>query len=311
MIIHTTEELSVHLPITISFDFDIIRSDIKRAEDAFLKPYLGESMYSILNNWTIDKPEDIRLEKLYEFAAPVVAKFAYSYYLPKSAVQTSSAGIHRIETETERSLYKYQYIELEKSAKADGYQALETMLMFLEKTADKYPEWAYSKEVKDLRESLLPESGLFNFFVPISNSSVLFWHLKNYIVKEQKEYISKRLGENLLNRLISQDEAETKDLLYYSRKVLALRSLQKAFPYLNISYGEGGFFMPITTAAEQNLEAKGAPLDNRLELMMMRINDELRIAINELASEVKKLTSAANQEQPILNKKDSTTFFSI
>lgn len=309
MIVYSTDQLAEFLPLTVSFNFEIIESDIKRAENAYLLPYLGNSMYNLLEAWTVDRPADSRLEKLWKFAAAVVSKFAYSFYLPKSVVQSSSAGIHRIETETERGLYKYQYVELLKSANDDAYQALEMMLKFLEKNADIYPEWAYSEEVKSVRSSLLSEAGLFNFFVPISQSSILFWKLKDYIVKEQKEYLAKRLGENLMNRLITQKEPE--NLLYLSRKLLALRALQKALPFLNISYGEGGFYMPITTSAEQNIEAKGAPLDNRLQLMIMRVDEELKIAQNDLVNEVKRITYANYGIEKPLNKKGDTTFFSL
>lgn len=143
-------------------------------------PWLGLTYYQFLVAGSGLTGNDTALLPYVKRALAQLTMYEYSKV---GGVEFSESGMHRIETDSRKSAYRYQEREYRDDMREKGYNALEDMLLFLDTNKANYATWAASDEglahrtpllnyAKDFRLLMLPDCDRFTYEAirPIINS---------------------------------------------------------------------------------------------------------------------------------------------
>jgi hypothetical protein len=144
---------------------------LREAEENYLHPAVGTDLCAALAEPTSTVPEAAALLVLLQRA---VAHFAVAAYLPKAAVQVTPNGLVQVAGDKQKKADAEAVEALRRSLVKTGYHNVEKALVFLEKNAQQFPQWAGSEAYTLAHESLCVSASVFNQYVFIGGSRRLF-----------------------------------------------------------------------------------------------------------------------------------------
>jgi hypothetical protein len=192
MLIKTINEVKDVLPVGAANNYARLKPHFEAAELAFIKPLLGTSMYDELQEFYDDyepaePPGDELSEEHTEAISDTVAllkkvqhaisHLAYFLGFDLLNIQVSDMGFKRSESETAKTLFKYQEDNLRDFFKTTGFNALDNILLFLEENISSFGEFASAPNYTVLKTSFIPNTSVFNDIVFIHNSRIIFLRL--------------------------------------------------------------------------------------------------------------------------------------
>lgn len=145
MLFTTIAQVKTHIGggANISLELDSINPTFTDVADIFLRPYLGQSTFDALAAYVAADytPTDAALDALLPLARAPLAGFGVAEYSKIGNLQFGEAGLFRMESDDKRTPFKYQENEYRSTLRTQGYNALERMILWLEKNKADYPDW--------------------------------------------------------------------------------------------------------------------------------------------------------------------------
>lgn len=277
MLIKNIEEVRKVLPINISLDFNNFKPDLERAEEDEVIPLLGQALYDDLQV-KYDLAALTPMEtKLLAYCHRIVCNLAYTYFLPKVQVQTSSQGVHIVSTDTKKTAFQWQIRDMLDSHTNAAYDAVEKAMAFLDANIPDFPDWALSNTYTAISGLLIANIKELENCISIRASFRLFRELIPQIRKWDAE-LRKTADPNTL----------TPAALASAKRYVAYMSVAEV---RGLSIDNGGLFL--RKASSNDVQGKESP------------------ALAEVLAFQNKLKADAKAELEIVNKEVNPTSNSV
>jgi len=263
-------ELRKYIPnINTTFDFEKLRNFINSSAEKYIKPVLGTETF----NYLVDYYENEKLPQYQGSGSGSGSgsggssddlKTAYDKLLNKSQYALASlsvfkgyhllnlkigdSGIHIEQPEGTRGTFKYEETEIKNSLKAEGYNALDTILEFLESNKVLFPEWVQSNSYTISRSLIINSATDFNKYYPRINSSrLVFLSLMPYIQMVEDFNILPSIGrayyDELKKQILDNDISEDNELIINKLKfAVANLAIWKGINELSVNIADKGVF---------------------------------------------------------------------
>lgn len=279
MLFKTKAEVSALIPVTNAFTLQAFGDFLERAEEKYIIPFLSRREHEVLQNSYQNGTLSTEQTALLKIVQRVAANFAYLLYLPWANVQSGDGGLHRIETEKFKPLFKYERGDLKKSCLTAGYEAIEQMLFYLEAKKNDFPSWAASSSYTLANEYFIKNATDFSKYVDISESRYLFFKLKSIISRIETFTIAPILGTTLFEEMKQQNisdtfSAENRKLIPFIQPAIAHSVMADAILELPINIESNGAYT-FKFVADDDTSSKQTSADNHLSAY---INQQKTIA---------------------------------
>ena len=177
--------------------YETMEGPLFQAWAFFLEPVLGsmlcDQLTSIFGN---ENPSDIEKQAL-RFAQDALANLALWYDFDELNTRLTDQGHQRQETESFKSLYKYQEDSLRASYRNKGFNALDRLLFLFNKNGEHFPGWAEAPAKVALSARIVRSTQEVDEVVFINNSAIIFLRLQPILKKLEQTFVPVLLGQKL------------------------------------------------------------------------------------------------------------------
>lgn len=142
-------------------------------------------------------------QRLIEIAQRANAIIAFWFDYDEMQLLIDDSGTHRQESETQKSLFKYQEQNLKDSWKTKGFSALDNLLEYLEVNITDFPEFKKSANYTLSQKEIVRSTREVDNVYWINNSRILFLRLKPHFRIVTETIIAPRLGDIYTEMLTS------------------------------------------------------------------------------------------------------------
>lgn len=203
MLINNTDEYKAYIPVNITLDFDDIRPKVSLVEREIIQRLFSLAVYNRLT--AIESglsTEELALKKL---LAESVAHLALLEYIPFAQLQISSSGIQITSNDSMKTAFEWQIDELKTTCSKQGWAAIESALEYCETLpdGDLKTAWTTSISYQNTQDQLIPTLNLFQKFVHLHHSRILFNKLSPIRIQQQDEVIIPAVGSTLWEKILS------------------------------------------------------------------------------------------------------------
>jgi hypothetical protein len=281
LLLSSITEIKTILPIGTGNDFNRLRPHLQNAETAYIKPLLGTNMYDELcefyENYPYAEPtevQEITGELLLKVQHAIIhlAYFAGFDFLNVSA---TDMGFSRIESQTSKSLFRYQEDNLRTYFKDSGFNMLDEILLFLEENISSFSEFELSDTYTVLKSAFIQTASVFHGIYFISNSRLTFLRLQPHIKFIEETVIRPLLGSDTYNEIKSgmiTDPVPSKvvGVLPYIRTPLAYLSAALLMEESGADLTDRGLYFSATIASTQDSRNITPAAADRIALLVAR-----------------------------------------
>ena len=271
------DELKKYLSVNNSFTIKSLAPYITPAVDKYIKESISEDQYDALvtaYEGTPSAEQTALIEKL----QPALANFAMYIYLPFSEVNITDAGISRQESANFKTAYANQVEKLSSSLIEMGYDALETMLEFMEANEDDYPLWVASDAYTKNKAHFINDSKEFNKHYSIKRGRQTFRAIQTVMEDVELLFIKPAIGvdyyDELLNLILTKAGIPAVD-------APALLLLRKALAHLTISEALAQSWVRLTANGVTFIEHTNA---SNKEIQKTATNDQMSLKIRQAST---------------------------
>lgn len=239
----------------------------------WLTPEFWEQIVALAEEET---PSDAEAALL-AHARRALAMLTMYEYIRIGGIQFSEAGIMRAETENMKGAYKYQEHNYKEFMQEHGFDALETLLDYLDDNADSWEDWRDDGGRSRYRATLLHRAADMADITGRSISRYTF-HIMRPIISDLETFaLLPLLGEDQLDLLrenfladdLSADEAR---LLSHCRKVLAHFAMAEAVQRMYVQV-KGDRVVQSETAEPQGSRQERLPSTEAMGLLIQLNSD--------------------------------------
>lgn len=250
------EEIRKYVPVSAATSFGNISAFIQSSEVNYIIPLIGMDLYAqVLAYYT--KPATLpdgvtelnksKFDTLIEYAQRALINL--TYYSGFDFINTimNDAGFHRQESDTEKGLYKYQEDAVKSGFRNNGFNALDTMLGYVESNITTFPHFKTSTNYTLRKQSIIPNTQAFDAIFDINNSRLVYLKVSRFISQVEDFDMSALLGASLFALVkaeIIKDEpdAKIKALIPYLQRPLAYLAVSRASFQLGMNVTDKGLF---------------------------------------------------------------------
>ena len=260
------EEIRKFIPVSVSTSFETLSPLIGAAETKFIQPLLGQALMDQVSAY-YQNPESViegiteenktQFDSLIELIQRALINLTYYTGFEFLSVSINDSGFHRQESETEKSLFRYQEEAIKNQFKDAGFNGLDAMLEYLEAHGETFPLFAQSANYTVQKSSIIATTKEFDQLIDINNSRLVFLKLRRCIEEVEDFSIKAALGLELYALLKAELVKSTLDerfvtLLPHVRKPLAHLAMARAFRMLGIHVRDRGVFQFSQEATMKN-----------------------------------------------------------
>ena len=225
------EEIRKYISVSASSEFDIVAPHIQNAERGYLIPLIGSGLYSWLTDfYTTENPDltDEGVQKLSQLLALVqsaVIHIAYWIGFDVLNALITGSGFKRTESNTVKSLFKYQESNLKNYLRTSGFNGFDSVLQFIDVNQPEFSGFGDSQALSTIKTSFVPTTSVLNEIYFINNSRLTFLRMKPLLQLVEDMDIKPVLGPETYSYIkteLSKPEPASKviRLLPYIRKPL-------------------------------------------------------------------------------------------
>jgi hypothetical protein len=286
------EEIREFIPVSTSSDFDSFSPHIANAERDYLIPVIGQDMYDRLQSYydgiisgsgsgtnsgsgdggSAHTEELADLLKLVQSAVMHLACWI-GFDLLNSYV--SDAGFKRQESETVKSMFKYQEENLKAYFRTNGFNGLDTVLAYLELNIEVFIEFSASEEYASLKAAFIPNTDTFNRILFINKSRLTFMRMKQHMSLIEDTEIAPLLGATSYNyvkdeMLKESPAAKVTRLIPYIQKPVAFLASALLMEESGADLTDNGLYFTSTMASGINDTQKTVSAPERVAVLVAR-----------------------------------------
>lgn len=296
-LIKDLEELKKYMPVDQNTSMDTIESSVTDAEDRYLMPALGDTVFNNLADGVEADDLTADEEALLEYCLKALAPLAYYIGLPELNVRMGDNGLHTAASSDVERLPKWMFDNLQIALCKRGFAALDRLYLYLEKGDGKdwYDDWKDSDAYSNYKDLLLNSAATLNEYVEAGFSRWFFMQLITWIKATERQMLVDTLGPAFFDELkeaFAEDDTDE-----YQDKLITY--LQECISYMAYSKALSD---PVFV---QNLIVVNSTNRDQVEDQRSRIDD-----FKQQAQEYENLAQAAlNRAINYLNKNASETIF--
>lgn len=261
-LIKNIADLKEHFPISADFNLNGIDPYIARVESEIIIPNIGQDQYDDLNTAYNSGTPTANQQKLIDKIQPVIAQFAFLYYIPVGQLTIDNAGIRIASDEKMKAAFERQIDDLKDSTMRNGYAALEDLLKFLEANKATYTIWAGSSAYTVFKEFFITSATEFSKYYNIQNSRLTFNSLKAAMRKVEEFNVHACLDDDTYDTLKAQVlsgsvSSDNEKLLNFIKPAVAYLTIANGLTDMNVKVGDSGVvtFRNISTTTNKAYEA--------------------------------------------------------
>jgi len=230
-IIKTNEEIKKYLSVDISLNTKTVDPYIKPAEEQVIR-LLGAEQFDELDNYYNHSTETVEeLDALLPFVQRPVVNFAFLQGLSMLNVSIGENGIAVISNSNLAPASKQRTDDLKADLERSAYDALESLLEFLEANIEDYPLWEASEAYAYQYEYLITSARRFDELLRINRSRLTFLQWRPTMADVEILQIHPMVSKDFCDEL--KEEMKAGSVSEANQVVLPF--LQKALAYLTAS----------------------------------------------------------------------------
>lgn len=236
--IKTTAEIQQYVSVDINFQQKSLLPYIEQGKNQIVR-LLGRDQYKELEDFynladDADPPDNAdELTALLPYVQRPLANFAIFYGLSALNVVVGPTGIGVVSNQNIAPASKDRTDALRKDLMDAAYDAMESLLVFMEENKDDYPEWESSEAYSDQYDVLITSARRFDEILRIDRSRLKYleWRpvMKDIELLEMAPVVSADLMEEIKGELKDNDlTSANAAILPYLQKALAYMTAAKA-----------------------------------------------------------------------------------
>jgi hypothetical protein len=287
------EEIRKYVQVSSSADFNNLVPHIFNAEQTYLIPLIGQETYDLLQSLynhcadgyvtatmgdlssTGSSSEIQHLERLLTLAQSAVIHLAYFIGYDMINSHITDGGFKRVESDHVKSLFKYQEDSLKKYFKTAGFNALDTILQYLEVNIDYFESFKGSDQYTVSQSSFIPGTEVFNRIVFISGSRLTFLRLQPHIALIEQTEIRSVMGEAAYSALkaemaLENPSPEKMAILPYIRNAVAFLSSALLMEESGADLLDNGLYFTSSKATNTNDTQSSPAGSDRIAILVQR-----------------------------------------
>ncbi|MBW6491871.1 MAG: hypothetical protein K0B15_11835 [Lentimicrobium sp.] len=215
ILIKTIAELQLYLKVDSTYIVSTLFPYQEEAISKYLRNILGNSLTDELltyYNAPVATPPDppingSEMENLLPYAQRVIAKFAFFLGAPNMDLKLTDAGFGVVSNQNIAPASKERVNRFVSSLESDGWDAIETLLRFLELNKDDYPGWENSDAYTLQLRNFINSAEEFDKYVNINKSRLRFMNFRNIMddieILKIEPVISKPLADLIRDEIRS------------------------------------------------------------------------------------------------------------
>lgn len=213
-----------------SIKIESLEATIYETARRHITPWLSQALYDELVTGTGLTAAETALIPYVKRPLAILTMYEYSKV---GAIEVGESGMHRIESESRKSAYRYQEREYKEDALEKGYNALEILLKYLDTNKADFSTWAASDEGLAHRTPLLNYAADFRLLTLPECDRYTFECIRPIISEVEMFGVRKQLPAGFWSGFITRHLAGTlttaeKMLRTYMRQSIAHRSIREA-----------------------------------------------------------------------------------
>ncbi len=259
------EQIKQYISVNVSTDFENIEPYLEIAEREYIKPLLGDELYQELDSYANESGSGtggdsgsgsgagtVLMDELLDLTRRAEINLAYFRGYSMLSIKVSDAGFHRIETTTQKSLYKYQEEAILNTFKTDGFNGLDNILEFLETNIDEFPDFEASESYTVFKSKFIPRTSVFQKIFSIKNSRLVFLRLQPFTTMVEDFEILPTIGIVLFDKLkleivkTSGQDAVLMALVPFIQKAIAFLSISRSIAEIGVNISEKAVYFEVS-----------------------------------------------------------------
>lgn len=244
-------------------DFSALESSLRMVEYTQIIPVIGQELYdniqlAVKNAPTVDDIVDEYKQVTIHCLMAIGPLFCY-HHADKADILFDGSGMKRTETNTNKTAYQEQRNKFKEANLAEGEQALEMLIKYLEDNINDFPEWTDSKNFKIYRSLFIKTGSEFNEIFPSATPYRNYWAMRSKMNDVEENQIRPFLGDTIFDALKENDRAadlpftdQQNELLSRIKKAIANFTVAFSVPILNVRMNSMGITIPAITNFSTN-----------------------------------------------------------
>jgi len=281
MFFRDTTDFKKIINVNANFDFELLRNCLEDIDATLLKnDFLGEEFLAELQAAFDAAHENIDAVAEPNKAAILLVRkcsafFGFVKWMPMGQVKISQNGILIASLENQKQAWQWQIKDIEKNVLELGYNALDELLIFLEKNLEDYGTYAASDQYKSNTDLFISSAKEFSkFFSLFKNSPVNFQKIRSVIKTVEEFDIQATILPDYYADLKSKIAAgetlgsNAKKIIELIKPALAHLAISRAGDMLAIGLNADGLVVFDNTGGSLTSEAKKQVEDPKLGRMI-------------------------------------------
>jgi hypothetical protein len=275
------EEVRKYISVSASAEFDNVAPHIQNAERDYLVPLIGSGLYdSLMAFYTTDDPDltDAGVQKtgqLLTLVQSAVIHIAYWIGFDVLNALMTDSGFKRTESNTVKSLFKYQEANLKNYLRTSGFNGLDTVLQFLEANQDDFSDFEDSQAFSTIKTAFVPTTSVLNEIYFINNSRLTFLRMKPHLQLLEDTEILPLLGHVTYYTIKAELSSPVPDskvikLLPYIRKPLVFLASAMLMEESGADLTDNGLYFTAVSAVHVNDTEHKPSAPERISILSMR-----------------------------------------
>lgn len=240
---------------------DAVKPDFGAAENKYLIPYIGTTLYDAINGKLNADPVQALTDEeiaILPHLRRISVAYAYIDEIGTDAAKITDSGVRRMETQGMPSAYGWQFKELKESLQTRAADSIEILLRYLFSHSNDYPTWTASDEYKAISDLLIKTGTEFNSLYELWQPNRTFYGLIPLLKETQEEMITDSIGTDLVAYLAADvTEDEEKKIQRLVKKAVAYQTIYMACKQFPVRFDANGFSMINGGADSENPESAG------------------------------------------------------
>lgn len=270
------DEIRPYIAVSNALTFRTVHTALQNAFGLFIRPLVGDNVVAklqeiydaVLDISEIKEDTDSKDIKLLYYAQRANAFLAFWYDYDEMQVLIADSGVKRQESDNVKMPYKYQELSLKNGFKQKGFDALDSLIAFLELNLTDYPDYKESDNYTQTLDSIVRNAKEVNEYHEINNSRLVYLRLKPNIKIIEDTLIAPRIGYSLYEDLKNALKEETTEEKYTKLRekllpVVVLYAVQKLLLETG-SLTDRGLFFSSLKGNEGSYESHDPVSDNRI-----------------------------------------------
>jgi hypothetical protein len=223
-LIKTTAELRGFLRVDLSEKEASWQPFVAPAMEKYIRPVLGDALLEELDAYYEEGDTDAELGALLPYVQEALAKFTLFLAVPNLDLNISEGGFTVRSTPQQAPASRERVLALQASLEQQGWDAIESLLRFLETNIDDYASWetsdAYTLAIRNLVNSAMVFDNIYN----IGQSRLKFNSYRSSLDDADLLQIIPTISQDMFDALMV--EIKAADISEENQKILPL--LQRA-----------------------------------------------------------------------------------